>query len=95
MYRNIDIQLSKLVKKQLLKVPMHIRDALFAWVEDVEEDGLLEVRKISGYHDEPLKFDRKGQRSIRLSRSYRAIYEVMYVGDKEIIVIREVSKHDY
>ncbi len=38
--------------------------------------GLSEVRKVPGYHDEPLKGQRKGQRSIRLSRSYRAIYVI-------------------
>jgi hypothetical protein len=34
------------------------------WVDDVEERGLEEVRKIPGWHDEPLKGERKGQRSI-------------------------------
>jgi len=42
------------------------------WVAAVELDGVEEVRKAPGYHDEPLKGSRAGQRSIRLSRSYRA-----------------------
>ena len=38
--------------------------------------GLRETRKIKGYHDEPLQGDRKGQRSIRLNKAYRAFYIV-------------------
>jgi proteic killer suppression protein len=55
---------------------------------------LEEVRKAPGYHDEPLKGDRLGQRSIRLSRSYRAIYEIKS-SNVEFVSIKEVSKHDY
>ena len=47
---------------------------VLGWVNDVESAGLSEVRKVLGYHDEPLKGNRVGQRSIRLSKSYRAIY---------------------
>jgi proteic killer suppression protein len=47
-----------------------------------------------GYHDEPLKGARAGQRSIRLSRAYRAIYEVKG-GTAKFVSIEEVSKHDY
>jgi proteic killer suppression protein len=70
------VEVSKLAAKQLRKFPRHIVDNLMIWVAAVEHDGLEEVRKVPGYHDEPLKGDRAGQRSIRLSRSYRAIYEV-------------------
>ncbi len=45
-------------------------------IEDVGHRGLSEVRKIPGYHDEPLKGKRKGQRSIRLNIAYRAIYAI-------------------
>ena len=64
------------------------------WVEAVEQDGLEEVRKIPGYHDEPLKGDRAGQRSIRLSRAYRAIYEIEQ-DVAQFVSVEEVSKHDY
>jgi proteic killer suppression protein len=45
------------------------------------------------YHDEPLKGDRLGQRSIRLSRSYRLIY----IESQELGVVKvvEVNKHEY
>ena len=53
------------------------------------------MRRIPGYHDEPLKGRREGQRSSKLSRSYRVIYEEFSNGEVEIINIMEVSKHDY
>lgn len=62
------------VERQLRKLPDFVVAKLLAWAKSVELKGLREIRKIPGYHDEPLKGDRKGQRSIRLSKSYRAIY---------------------
>lgn len=79
----------------LKKLPKHIIAKLTAWISAVGHDGLSEVRKIPGYHDEPLKGDRKGQRSIRLSKSYRAIYIFNKAGQMEVIEIIEVNKHDY
>jgi len=70
-------------------------DKLETWVDAVERDGLHEVRKTPGYHDEPLKGNRQGQRSIRLSRAYRAIYVVQNEGPAEFVSIEEVSKHEY
>lgn len=61
----------------------------------VERVGLAEVRKLSGYHDEPLKGTRKGQRSIRLNRAYRAIYIEHKDGKIQIVEVIEVSKHEY
>lgn len=88
------VEITRLAEKQLRKLPPHIVDNLMIWVAAVEHDGLEEVRKVSGYHDEPLKGDRAGQRSIRLSRSYRAIYEIK--GDKgSFVSVEEVNKHDY
>jgi toxin HigB-1 len=43
-------------------------------MKNVEEYGIVKIRKVPGYHDEPLSNPRKGQRSIRLSRTYRAFY---------------------
>lgn len=64
------------------------------WVAAVELDGVDEVRKLPGYHDELLQGMRTGQRSIRLSRSYRAIYQVKK-DVVEFVSVEEVSKHDY
>ena len=88
------VELAKLVHKQLRKMPRHIVEKLAIWVDDVEQRGLEEVRKIPGYHDEPLKGDRQGQRSIRLSLAYRAIY-VIKKQKVEFVLVEEVSKHEY
>lgn len=88
------VDLSK-VEKQIKKLPIHIFDRLLLWARSVETKGLREVRKIPGYHDEPLKGDRFGQRSVRLSRSYRAIYREHHDGSLTLIKILEVNKHEY
>ncbi len=89
-----DVEISKDALQDLKKVPKHILDKLQSWIEAIEIEGLREVRKLSGFHDEPLKGKRKGQRSIRLNRSYRAIYTVQK--DKiEFVLVEEVNKHDY
>lgn len=89
-----EVQISKSAKKFLLKVPKYIKDKFFRWMELVKDQGLEEARKIKGYHDEPLKGDRTGERSIRLSRSYRVIYIII---EEEIkyCEIKEIHKHDY
>ena len=86
--------LSKQAVKDLEAVPTHVASKLQAWRDGVETLGLEEMRKRPGFHDEPLKGDRKGQRSIRLSRAYRAIYRI--VKDQVIFVlVEEVNKHEY
>lgn len=83
------------LKKELKTHPKNVLAKLAGWVSAVGQYGLREIRKIPGYHDEPLKGDRKGQRSIRLSKAYRAIYIIDGAGKTEIVEIIEVSKHDY
>jgi proteic killer suppression protein len=89
-----DAKLSAAAKKDLKKVPLHIEIKLRAWVDAVGHKGLSEVRKIAGYHDEPLKGNRKGQRSIRLNIAYRAIY-VIKSNIISFVEIQEVNKHEY
>jgi len=89
------VELSKQTRKQLQKAPRYIVENLAAWVDDVEERGLEEVRKISGYHDEPLHGNRLGQRSIRLSRAYQAIYRVGKDDYIKFVSVEEISKHAY
>ena len=91
--------LSNKARKALKKMPKHIIRKLQLWILDVENSGIEKVRKIPGYHDEPLGADRKGQRSIRLSRSYRGFY-IEYeeiINDKTIDIINviEVNNHEY
>lgn len=87
--------IAKLAQKQLKKVPARITIKLMTWVSLVKEDGLEEARKQPGYHDEPLRGKRRRQRSIRLSRHYRAIYEIRQNGEIEFVQIEEVTKHEY
>ena len=83
------VELSKRARKDLARVPSHIAIKLDYWIAAVERDGLEQLR------DEPLKGFRVGQRSIRLSRAYRAIYRVIAKDIIEFVLIEEVNKHEY
>jgi proteic killer suppression protein len=88
------VVLSKQAEKDLSAVPRHVALKLQDWVEDVEDRGIEAVRRIPGYHDEPLKGALKGLRSIRLSKGYRAYYRVMK-GVVEFLHVEGVDKHVY
>lgn len=89
------IVLSKKAQKDLLKVPEYIKRKLLLWVDSVELLGIQKVRQVPGYSDKGLKGERLGQRSIRLSREYRAFYSITRQGDVQIISVEEVNKHEY
>jgi proteic killer suppression protein len=89
-----DVDLSA-VAKSLNKLPKQVLSKLKQWILDVRNDGLRETRKRSGWHDEPLKGKRFGQRSVRLNRAYRAIYKEERNGTITVAVVEEVNKHDY
>ena len=90
-----NVEISKNALKDLKKLPVHILDKLQSWVEAIELEGLREVRKISGFHDEPIRGKKRvGQRSIRLSRSYMAFYSIKK-NKMEFIFVEEVNNHDY
>lgn len=89
------VRLSRRAQKDLRLAPPHVKSKLKAWTNAVRREGLDEVRKISGFHDEPLKGKRKRQRSIRLSRGYRAIYRVLGDGTLRFARVEEVTKHGY
>jgi len=82
-------------RRDLRLVPAYIARKLAIWIDAVGHDGLLEIRKIPGFHDEPLKGKRAGERSIRLNKAYRAIYRIGTQGKMELVEIIEVNKHDY
>jgi toxin HigB-1 len=73
-----------------LKLPEHIRQKVILWVFIVESQGIWEVAKNPGFHDEPLKGDRKGQRSVRMNKAYRIIYIV--IKDRIHIELIEVTR---
>ena len=89
------VRLSQRAQKELRLAPPQVRSKLKVWINGVSKDGLEEMRKIPGFHDEPLRGKRKGQRSIRLSRSYRAIYKVLSDGTLWFAEVEEVTKHGY
>ena len=80
-------------EKQLDKVPDFIQKKVLFWIFLVESNGIWEVMKSPGFHDEPLKGDRKGQRSVRINKAYRLIYHS--IQDRIHIQLLEVHKHDY
>ena len=89
------VVLTASARKDLKKLPIHILRKFEFWAKQVTIEGIRQVRKIPGYHDEPLKGSRKGQRSIRLSQSYRAIYRVLPDKGIELIQVEEINKHEY
>lgn len=95
MGRKCRVWVTKFAEKRLQKLPRHVLEAYATWVRSVEFEGIRAVRMLPGYHDEPLKGDRKGQRSVRLNKAYRVIYEESEQGEITLIGIMEVSKHDY
>lgn len=89
------VNLTRRVQKQILKLPAHIQRKLLTWSRMVGKLGLEEVRKVPGWHDEPLVGPRRDSRSIRLSRAYRAMYRVVQDRGEEVVSVEEVNKHDY
>lgn len=88
------VEISKDALKSLKKAPKHIVLKMSGWVEMVEQDGIEEARRIPGYHDEPLRGELKGKRSIRLSRQWRAIYSIQN-NTVEFVLVEKVTPHEY
>lgn len=91
----VTVDISKSAGRDLRKIPKPILDKFELWVRLVETKGLYETMKIKGFHDEPLQGIRRGQRSIRLSKAYRAIYRILNTGTVEFVRVEEVNKHEY
>jgi len=89
------VVLTDSARKDLKKLPIHIFRKFEFWVKQITIDGIQKVRKIPGLHDEPLKGDRQGQRSVRLSRAYRAIYRMLRDNEIELVQVEEINKHEY
>ncbi len=91
-----EVILSNEVKKTLGSLPSHIPFKLMDWVTNVKEYGLRATMRIPGYHDEPVKGKkRKGQRSIRLNKAYRAFYIINEAKVVHFVKVIEVNKHEY
>ncbi len=90
------VEITRSAKKDLRGCPTHVRVKFAAWVVSVESIGLEETRRFGGkgLHDEALAGDRAGQRSVRLSRGYRAFY-VIKADELQLVSVIEVNKHEY
>ena len=93
--KRYSVTITRTAEKQLRRLPARIKEAALVWAESVEEEGLRAVRKLPGYHDEPLAGERKGQRSVRLTIAYRLFYEETDDGIVSIVRILEINKHEY
>lgn len=89
------LELSKLARKQLVKLPTHIVRKFALWVDLVENEGLEAARAIPGFRDHALRGEWLGYHAIRLSDAYRAIYILRKDGSIETVFVEEVNKHDY
>jgi addiction module RelE/StbE family toxin len=92
---DVHVELSSTAEKQLAKMPEYIVKKFALWVDLVSVDGLATARAIPGYRDHVLKGEWKGYRAIRLSNSYRAIYQERQAGSIQMVYVEEVNKHDY
>lgn len=82
-------------QNNLKKIPKEIIVRLMKWIYTIEEFGFNEARKVKGYHDEPLKGIRQRQRSVRLGIKWRVIYTQSQAGEIHIVMIEEITLHDY
>jgi proteic killer suppression protein len=61
---------------------------------EITRQAWKQLRKVPDHIKVNLRIIRAAQRSIRLSRSYRAIYEIRQ-DVIEFVSIEEIGKHDY
>ena len=89
-----EVLISKDAIKDINKIPKHILKVLKLWIFEINTFGWDDVKKDIAWKNEAFKGTRFGQRSIRLNKSYRAIYKVSKK-KIEFVLIEEVNKHDY
>ena len=83
------------MEKQLDALPEHVVGSFYDWVRAVERDGMRSVRQLAGYHDEKLRGELTGLRSVRLTKAYRVLYFETKDGVAKVAQVTRVSKHDY
>ena len=81
---------SRLVSRQLQRVPREIQEKYALWRGLVQRQGPY-LR--GGFRVHPLHGDRKGQKSARMNRQWRVIFRV-FEGDLIVEVI-ELTPHKY
>ena len=92
----VKIVITKVAQKQIMKMPQDLIEVIQKWILTVETIGIENTRKQGGkgLHDEPLKGELKGLRSIRLNRAWRLYYKEIK-GIPKILSIERVDKHEY
>jgi len=63
MEKRYEVILPAFVQKRFRRLPDYIQRALRTWTELIEEQGIWAMRRIPGYHDEPLKGERRKARA--------------------------------
>ena len=86
---------TKRALKSLGRAPHLVRVNYLLWRGQVEESGLEAVRRVPGYHDEPLHGKLRDVRSVRLGRNYRLFYRITSIETLETVLVEEVNRHDY
>ena len=86
-HRDVDKTLSS------RRIPVEILKRYEKWKDVATLSGLVGLRAIRGFRDEPPAGEWKGYRSSRLSEQWRVIYRVL----AEVLLIRvvRVTAHDY
>jgi toxin HigB-1 len=89
------VNLSKRTERSIKTLPKQIAVNFFIWKREIEAHGIDVVKKIPGYHDEPLQGKLKGFiRSVRLGLGYRLFYRIIESKVKYLLV-EDVNHHDY
>ena len=87
------IQERKEIVKQCQKLPRHIVKKYELWKNIIFRHGPEKLREFPGFHDEPLRGKRIGERSSRLSLQYRVIYSIER--DTVTVYVLEITPHQY
>ena len=90
-----NVQITRSALKALEKTPQYIQEKFRSWLVAINKAGLEETRKRPGWHDEPLSGNRKGERSIRLNKQWRAICIIKSKGQIEFVEVKEINPHEY
>lgn len=89
------VQWDQSVHKQIHKLPDSMVGSFYDWVNAVEQLGMERVRILPGYHDEKLRGQLRGLRSVRISKAYRVLYYEIEDGLIKVAQVTRISKHDY
>jgi toxin HigB-1 len=97
--RIIDIETQVIIPKRVFKsltnLPSYIRDKFHRWVRYVNKLRVSKAQMYPGFRDEKLRGQRSGQRSVRLNRQYRVIYQIKNKEDCKDVTVLEVNAHAY